>query len=440
MYSLKNGGCSGSSIASSSLSGCSKATLPLPTRTCAERKEYVSALAKLRDESDEEKPCLSRQVSVIQRTPFPLPAYCTSPPSSPSKRKLSTCSACEDDDVPAALAKSCSVADEDQDDDEKLDDLSSKSELESQQPRKEPQGAEPPMETALVAEPEQEAPIDYHIPKKPSSAEDDAKALAQRAKNFLRLAARPRPQIYFGERKCPKGTHILAAAAGHSRNSSTGGGCNGGSQNGQAAGGNRGASGHESYNGAGGGMNGYNGAYNGAGGLGGGVGGGGGGGDRPTDGCHNGGCGPAASLVIPKCEFESSVSPLVALPPFEVTLKAGHYGGYHQGGCNNDPYASLANDHMGMEFDPSQDMHLSNLFPMNANDLLPKQLSMLHNLCGIPMKEEEESSINGYLPYEDNLISESMNPNSVDSLSFSPQFLDHLPDNSDYYVKQVSDF
>lgn len=468
---MKSSGCSSSSSSSSSttittttpttatsttsatsLNGCSKGglpslPLPLPTRTCAERKEYVCALDKLRDDSDEEqKPCLSRQVSVIQRTPFSLPAHCASPPSSPSKRKLSTSSACADDDAPAASVKSCV---EDVDDAASSDEdghpvaALSACQLESESRKAQMEdcaGRQPRVETALVAEPEQEAPIDYHIPKKPSSAEDDAKALAQRPKNFLRLAVRHRPQIYFGDRKCPKGVHILGAAAGHSRNSS-GGNCNNGGQNGQGAGGNRGASGHDGYGGAGGGMNGYNGAYNGAGGLGGGVGGGaGGGGDRPTDGCHNGGCGAAANLVIPKCEFESAVSPLVALPPFEVTLKAGHYGGYHQGGCNNgDPYVSLANDHMGMEFDPSQDMHLSNLFPMNANDFLPKQL-LLHNFCNIPMKEEEESSINGYLPYDDNLVSESMNPNSVDSLSFSPQFLDNLPDNGDYYVKQVSPF
>lgn len=504
LYLKSNGGGGGGGV-------CPKAVLPPPspspplpppslsslsslaTRTCAERKEYSSALAKFKDDSDEDRPRLSRQVSVIQRTPFPAPAYCASPPSSPSKRKLSTDSACELDDVLGAGSRdSCgATADQDgdknddavgqatanvvvdvdddvaaagdddidnddnddddggcddfDDDDARLDNVTSAAESRLKSDPESGSGDErrgdrsPPMaRVALVAEPEQEAPIDYHIPKKPSSAEDDAKALAQRAKTLLRLAARHRPHIYIGDRKCPKGTHIVAAAAGHSRTSSTGGGCNGGGQSGQGAAGNRGSSGHDGYNGAGGGLNGYGGGYNGAGGLGGGAG-GGGGGDRPGDGCHGGGCGAAANVVVPKCEFESSVSPLVALPPFEVTLKGGHFGGYHQAGCNNaDLYASLPGDHhIGMEFDPSQDMHLGNLFPMNANDLLPKQLSMLQNLCGIPLKEEEESSINGYLTYDDNLISESINTNSVDSLSFSPQFLDHLPDNGDYYVKQV---
>lgn len=341
----------------------------LNTRTSAERKEYPPVKVDT-IESLKEPKLLSQQVSVIQRTPaIPNPA-------SPS--------------------------------DHSADEM------------------EP------VPEPEQDAPIDYHIPKKPSDSDDEIRPKCA-------LPSRRQPSILFVGRKYAKSTNILMAAAGHSRNSGGNGGCAGNSQNANTnSTGRNPTSGQGNYNGNG--VTLFNGGYDG----------------NVGAGADCGGDGSMNNAGNGKCGYESGGSPLGSLPPFYESLKGGHVPNYQHQICNQ--YQSLLSEQMGMDCDTGQDaVHLSSLFQSSGAELLPKQYSSLQNVCatyGITMKEEEDLSTyvkdNGaFLNYDDNLMIDAVTGSNVDPLQFtatltfsSPtdnsQILDHLPESSDLFMREVS--
>lgn len=334
-------------------------------RTAAERKEITPPTCI--DDCEEPKPFRSQQVSVIQRTPAVIQ------PDSPSDDKSE--------------------------------------------------------EVHNVQEPEQEEPIDYHIPKKPSDSDDEIKPKSV-------LPCRRQQSILFVGRKYAKSTNILMAAAGHSRtnNNNNNGQCGGNTQSNSSNSTNRNsAGGQNNYNGNG--VNVFNAGY---------IGTGNGGGDRPNDSSVNGG------------GYEGGGSPIGSLPPFYESLKGGHLPGYqHPQLCNQYPSSLSSEHHIGMDYDTGQDvMHFSNLF--SASDL-PKY-SMLHNMCatfGITMKEDEDVNLTNYLKdngsifsYDDSLMIDAVSGNNVDSLSFpnslnfsSPndnsQIID-MPGSPDLFMREVS--
>lgn len=281
-----------------------------------------------------------------------------------------------------------------------------------------------PESQMVIQEPEQEAPIDYHVPKK-----DTEKDFGDINKNKLALAIK-RGQILIAGRRISGGNQILMAAAGHSR-SGGGGGHTGGQQSGGSSGGSRNSSGGNSYTvSGGGGMS--------SGGSGGAVGGSGGGG------------GPG------KSNYGPSSPPTGSLPPFYESLKGGGLHGYQQ---YSSSYQSLMNGGVGsnelaMDCDTGQE--LPNHYPPNGGDGPPKQYSLLQNVCatyGICVKEEDDLSSyvkdQNFLQYDDALMVDSVTGAVVDPLQFTATLtfsspadhtalLESLSDAADLFLREVS--
>ncbi|XP_039278540.1 transcriptional regulator ovo isoform X2 [Nilaparvata lugens] len=345
---------------------------------------------------------------------------------------------------------------------------------------KPPPSPSSPPSHLLVQEPEQEAPIDYHVPKKeaavavPASGSGTAGgggkaeadellrqrhrlALAIRRQHHLILAAGRRreltgaltgtpgvnlelngrrreltnalvPGVNRGpSRELPGAVrtmsgapHILMAAAGHSRTGAGGGGSGGSGQGGSSQGGSRGSAGHSYGGGGGGGL-----SSGSASGSMGGASGGGGGGLNPGGGGNGGGG---------KSNYGPSSPPTGSLPPFYESLKGGGAlpAGYPlpppQGGYQ---YQSLLSAPLPMDCDTGQtavDLHTNGYNPTAGVDVPPKQYSLLQNVCatyGIMMKEEEEEELNnyvkdngGFLPYDDVMV-DAVTGAVVDPLQFT---------------------
>ncbi|XP_063240580.1 transcriptional regulator ovo [Bacillus rossius redtenbacheri] len=337
-------------------------SLQVPTR--AERKEYLPAVTppptqqppppspppQAAPESPQAVRC--QQVSVIQRTPLP-PAAATQPGVSQDEQDSE---------------------DSDGDDDEA--------------------GAEP----MVVQEPEQEAPIDYHVPKKRSSSEErrdpgDEKTRALRRISSLRIVQRetglpPPPQLgrllWRQILSGGGGGKPRSAAAGHGHSGSRGGG--GGNSGG--GGGSNNTSGHSSMS--------YSGGSGGSGGSGVGGGGsmnpgGGGGGGSMNPGGGGGGSGNNNNNYGP------SSPPTGSLPPFYETLKnggvlAGFGNGLQQyahsnGGSSN--YGMLS-----MDCDTGQDAGGLGYAGGGSRGVVgggDTKYSMLQNMCasyGLVVKED----------------------------------------------------
>lgn len=215
--------------------------------------------------------------------------------------------------------------------------------------------------TMLIAEPEQEQPIDYHIPKRRGECEDEEeekKILEQRRSSSSKIAnsiiARP---VIGGRGIVPPGKLpvLLVAAAGHGRSAGSG----------QAGGG---QSGGGSTGGPGGGS-GTSGGGAGSGPLGGGAGGGGMGG---RDGRSN---------------YGPNSPPTGSLPPFYESLKGGQNGinAYNANGNFLSPNNFSINSALNIDCDGGQDMGNGG-FGDNQTD---KQYSLLQNASyGIVMKDE----------------------------------------------------
>lgn len=207
-------------------------------------------------------------------------------------------------------------------------------------------------------EPEQETPIDYHVPKRRSEYDEE---IERKSREARRTAIIARPKINF--RSLPPAllgriNGIMAAAAGHGRSSSNGGGSSGGSHSGNGGNMNSG-SGTAGNQGSGGAV--------------GGTGSGGGMGGR--DGRSN---------------YGPNSPPTGSLPPFYESLKGGNgLNGFNANGNLNNNYTSLVNaTNNGMECDTNDE--ITNIGGYSEQTSTNKQLNLLPNTFGIALKDEQD--------------------------------------------------
>ncbi|KAK7864632.1 hypothetical protein R5R35_012407 [Gryllus longicercus] len=260
----------------------------------------------------------------------------------------------------------------------------------------------------VIQEPEQEAPIDYHIPKKDGDKQQcdkDEKEREIRRNLTLRIASNMKwgllPPLILG-RHLNSSNNVTprSAAAGHGHSNRSSGGNSGG-------GGHQGGSGNHSsssmpYSGGGGTLGG-----GGSGGGGGGMLGGGGGGSPGGGGSMNPGGGGRGSNI-----YGPSSPPTGSLPPFYETLKGGGLGAFN----SNQHYISNGNNNysvmsapLPMECDTGQDQG-QGLGYGGGGTSQQKQYSLLQNVCEsyglVTMKEEDDLS--EFVP--------KMSPDSRDTL------------------------
>ncbi|CAH1159557.1 unnamed protein product [Phaedon cochleariae] len=259
----------------------------------------------------------------------------------------------------------------------------------------------PPSQTPR-SEPEQEQPIDYHIPRRRGETEDEREEERVREQRRSRGAKVGKPLISVRSLvgKLPT---TISAAAGHGRGSS-------GTQNGGGGGQSNAAPS------SGGGSISFGGGASGGGGtgaMGGGTGGGGGGMNPGGGGRRN---------------YGPSSPPTGSLPPFYESLKSGNNGNnYNANGSFSSNYI-LSNQ--TMDCDTGQD--LANL-SISGNQSPPKQYSTLQNASyGIVMKDESdldlyESKMDpmnqllpaGYSTYDESMMVDLVTGNVVDPLQFT---------------------
>ncbi|EJY57739.1 AAEL017521-PA [Aedes aegypti] len=250
-------------------------------------------------------------------------------------------------------------------------------------------------------EPEQEQPIDYHIPKRCEDGKENKKEDEEREKKMreARREAILRRHLLSMRYRYGKLNGIMQAAAGHGR-SSSGGGQAGGGHSGHSGGGSINfSSGSGSLGGASGGSGG---AIGGGGGAGGGMGGG-------RDGRSN---------------YGPNSPPTGSLPPFYESLKGGNAGlnGYNANG------GFLNTNWNNMDCDTTQDLtNIGAYTDANGNSSTnpSKQYSMLQNAYGIALKDEADldydskmdsfSNLYGNYDVNDSMMAE-MNGVGVDPL------------------------
>lgn len=308
---------------------------------------------------------------------------------------------------------------------------------------KSPQVGPPRPAGHAVQEPEQDAPIDYHVPKKESDNLDSEIVRAIKNKFSITL----RGQLV----SAPNG--IITAAAGRGRSSGGqqgggagggtgggGGGAGGGSGGNTNSGSNRGSSLHSYTLGGGGGGGGGP-----AGILGGGAGGGGG---MAPGGGGGGGMNPGGNGK----HFGGPNSP-VSLPPFhESLIKSG--GNCYSAQYNNQ-YHLMMNEQLCYNNDTGQNPTAGGgggPFAIGL-DGPPKQYSLLQNASslGIDIKEDDCEDLSSYVKESngfDTLMADSENGTSNDPMQFTatltfagptdPDFLDSLNDAAELFFKEVN--
>lgn len=250
----------------------------------------------------------------------------------------------------------------------------------------------------VIQEPEQEQPIDYHIPKRRGEVEDEEeeRRIREQRRSHCSKVNKPLISVRAIVGKLPV---TMSAAAGHGR--SAGGQQSGGSQQSNSS---QGGGGSISFSG------GTSGGSSG-GSLGGGT---GGGGMNPgRDGRQN---------------YGPSSPPTGSLPPFYESLKSGNNGNnYNASGNFSSNY--LMNHH-NMDCDTGQE--LANL-SLNGGQSPPKQYSTLQNASyGIVMKDEADldlyetkiEAMNQLLPgsysgYDDSMMVDMVTGAGVDPLQFT---------------------
>lgn len=281
----------------------------------------------------------------------------------------------------------------------------------------------------VIQEPEQDQPIDYHVPKKESDKKEDE----PKRKQFA--IAIKRGHVLLAGRTISSGGMILMAAAGHSRN----GGGGGNSRNHQGGGSNgssQGSSSGNSYSSSGGG----------------GLSSGGGGG--AMGGTGGGGLNPGGNG---KSNYGPNSPPTGSLPPFYESLKSGGLPGYpHQYGS---PYQStMSSGPFPMDCDTGQELSGPNYNSSANNEILPKQYSLLQNVCatyGITVKDDEDLSSyvkdsGGFISCDDVMV-DALTGAVVDPLQFTATLtfsspadhtalLESLSDAADLFLRDVSYF
>lgn len=283
-----------------------------------------------------------------------------------------------------------------------------------------------PLSPSTVQEPEQDAPIDYHVPKKETDLDLE---IVRAIKNKFTITLRG--QLV----SAPNG--IITAAAGRGRNSSGqqgGGAGGGGSGGGASSGANRGSSLH-SYT----------------------LGGGGGGGPAGIlgNGLGGGGMAPGGGGMNPGGNgkhFGGPNSP-VSLPPFhESLIKSG--GNCYSAQYNNQYHLMMTEQLCFNNNDTGQNPTAGGGGPFSIGlDGPPKQYSMLQNASslGIDIKEDDCEDLSSYVKESnsfDTLMADSDNGTSNDPLQFTAtltfagptenDFLDSLNDAAELFFKEVS--
>ncbi|KAJ9589959.1 hypothetical protein L9F63_016905, partial [Diploptera punctata] len=286
----------------------------------------------------------------------------------------------------------------------------------------------PPDSPEPQQEPEQVAPIDYHVPKK--RPEQPQRRMIVSVKNLQTLKRPPLPPLArIG------GAQPRAVAAGHSRGGSGGGG-------GHQGGGSSHNSGSMSQGSYGGG-----GSFSGGGGgiLGGGGGPGGGGSMNPGGGGGGRGGG----------NYGPSSPPTGALPPFYESLKGGGLSGMGGGGFNNGhQYVNNGNGggnynmmQLPMDCDTGQGQEGGGIYAGNGNPNTNKQYSLLQNVGAsyglITVKEDEEESLLGsssnYSQYEDSMLVDIASGTVVDPLQFTATLTFSSPADHNALLESLSD-
>nr|CAD7444562.1 unnamed protein product [Timema bartmani] len=243
-------------------------------------------------------------------------------------------------------------------------------------------------EAVLMQEPEQEAPIDYHVPKKRPSTEErreteDARERELRRCNSLKIVSRRPPlSLILGRQLTGGKPRVAAAGHGHTGRSG-GGGPSGG--------------GHQSAGG------GHNSSMNYSGGGGGGVSSGGGGGmlggsTGGSGGSMNPGGGGRGTNYGPNSP------PTGSLPPFYESLKGGGGGLGIGGGAGGHPFNpgngyGLLPAGLSMDCDTGQDSGMGYAGGGTAA-AHHKQYSMLQNMCAsyglVTVKEDIDDDLSEY--------------------------------------------
>lgn len=234
-----------------------------------------------------------------------------------------------------------------------------------------------PAESQRHLEPEQDQPIDYHVPKRKDDSDSDEKEMKYRVVRRTRaIVSRPMYSIWGGEGKF---NGIMSAAAGHGRSNGTQQNGAGQGQQGNNGGGNSnyGSAGNNGNGGAGstsngnGGGAGMSGAGSGSGGSGGGMGG--------RDGRSN---------------YGPNSPPTGSLPPFYESLKGGNgaMNAYNAANANflaQNSYNSMMSSNLNMDCDNQEFTSIGGGGYSSDANAAAKQYSMLHNAAyGIVLKDE----------------------------------------------------
>ncbi|XP_031626933.1 transcriptional regulator ovo isoform X2 [Contarinia nasturtii] len=267
------------------------------------------------------------------------------------------------------------------------------------------------VEHTAHSEPEQDQPIDYHIPKRKDDLVDEKEMKYRLIKRTSAIISRPIYSIWNSQ----SDSKIMSAAAGHGRSNGQGGGSGQGQQSSNGG----------SSNGSG--LNGYGGS--GLGGNNGNVGGslnGGNDGNGGRDNREN------------RSNYGPNSPPTGSLPPFYESLKSGNGGinAYNAANANflaQNGYNTLMASNMNMDCDTTQE-HSSNNYSSEstASSNAAKQFSMLHNAAyGLVLKDEiDDDAMNNInpnmmqsnqnYPYDvnDSMMGE-MNNGNVDPLQFT---------------------
>ncbi|KAJ8944000.1 hypothetical protein NQ318_021715, partial [Aromia moschata] len=253
----------------------------------------------------------------------------------------------------------------------------------------------------LIQEPEQEQPIDYHIPKRKGETEneEEEKRIREQRRSHCSKVSKPLIPVRPIVGNVPS---TMSAAAGHGRGSSGGQNTVSQSGGGTSAGGGTINFGGGSSGGGGGGV------------LGGGT--GGGGGMNPgRDGRQN---------------YGPSSPPTGSLPPFYESLKGGNNNNNYNTNGNFSSSSYILTNQNNMDCDTGQE--LANLSISGAQNS-PKQYSTLQNASyGIVMKDESDLELyepkmdpinqllpNGYSAYEDSMMVDMVTGSVVDPLQFT---------------------
>lgn len=266
-------------------------------------------------------------------------------------------------------------------------------------------------------EPEQDQPIDYHIPKRRDDSSDEKEMKCRIVKRTSAIISRPIYSIWGDGGKL---NGIMSAAAGHGRSNGQNGSNQGQQGTNSNSGGNNGG-----FSGSGGGSSGAGSSGNSSGNGGGGMNSGGGNGSGGRDNRSN---------------YGPNSPPTGSLPPFYESLKGGNgvmnaYNTANASFLAQNGYNNMMGSNLNMDCDTTQEFTSIGNYSADAAVLnnTAKQFSMLHNAAyGIVLKDEIDldydtksdlhmnshmmQNTNGY-SYDDGMMIDINN--GVDTLPFN---------------------